>query len=47
MSPGVLASSGETGSAAAQVLAAAAELAVQSLTVKQEVDTFLDNIQAA
>jgi methyl-accepting chemotaxis protein len=43
----VLASSGETGSAAAQVLAAAAELAVQSLTVKQEVDTFLDNIQAA
>ena len=43
----VLSSSGATGSAAAQVLAAAAELAMQSLSVKQEVDGFLREIQAA
>jgi methyl-accepting chemotaxis protein len=43
----VLASSGETGSAATQVLNAAAELAAQSLKVKQEVDDFLRDIQAA
>ena len=43
----VLASSGETGSAAQQVLGAAAELAIQSLTVKQEVETFLSAIRAA
>ncbi|MCJ2057279.1 methyl-accepting chemotaxis protein [Methylobacterium sp. J-048] len=43
----VLASSGETGSAATQVLNAAAELAAQSLKVKQEVDGFLRDIQAA
>jgi len=43
----VLASAGETGSAAAQVLNAAAELAAQSLKVKQEVDGFLRDIQAA
>ncbi|MGX7706032.1 HAMP domain-containing methyl-accepting chemotaxis protein [Methylobacterium sp. Gmos1] len=44
---GVLGSAGETGSAASQVLTAAAELAMQSLTVKQEVDGFLRDIQAA
>ncbi len=44
---GVLASAGETGSAASQVLMAAAELATQSLAVKQEVDGFLRDIQAA
>ncbi len=44
---GVLGSAGETGSAASQVLMAAAELATQSLTVKQEVDGFLREIQAA
>ncbi|QRE75408.1 methyl-accepting chemotaxis protein [Methylobacterium aquaticum] len=44
---GVLGSAGETGSAASQVLMAAAELATQSLTVKQEVDGFLRDIQAA
>ncbi|UMY16392.1 methyl-accepting chemotaxis protein [Methylobacterium organophilum] len=43
----VLAASGETGSAATQVLGAAAELATQSLTVKREVDGFLRDIQAA
>ncbi|MFE1598822.1 methyl-accepting chemotaxis protein [Methylobacterium sp. ID0610] len=43
----VLSSAGETGSAAGQVLSAAAELATQSLTVKQEVDRFLAEIQAA
>ena len=43
----VLTASSETGSAAAQVLNAAAELAKQSLTVKQEVDGFLRDIQAA
>ncbi len=43
----VLTSAGETGSAATQVLGAAAELATQSLSVKQEVDTFLRDIQAA
>ncbi|BCM85203.1 methyl-accepting chemotaxis protein [Methylobacterium indicum] len=43
----VLASSGETGSAAAQVLSAAAALASQSLAVKREVDGFLRDIQAA
>ncbi|MET7242678.1 HAMP domain-containing methyl-accepting chemotaxis protein [Methylobacterium sp. EM32] len=37
----------ETGGAAAQVLAAAADLATQSLTVKQEVDGFLGEIRAA
>ena len=44
---GVLGSAGETGSAASQVLMAAAELATQSLTVKQEVDGFLRDIQSA
>ncbi|MFH6784001.1 MULTISPECIES: methyl-accepting chemotaxis protein [Methylobacterium] len=44
---GVLGSAGETGSAASQVLMAAAELATQSLAVKQEVDGFLHDIQAA
>jgi methyl-accepting chemotaxis protein len=44
---GVLGSAGETGSAASQVLMAAADLATQSLTVKQEVDGFLRDIQAA
>ncbi|WP_298956581.1 methyl-accepting chemotaxis protein [uncultured Methylobacterium sp.] len=44
---GVLASASETGSAASQVLMAAAELATQSLAVKQEVDGFLRDIQAA
>jgi len=43
----VLTASGETGSAAAQVLNAAAELAAQSLKVKREVDDFLRDIQAA
>ena len=43
----VLTASSETGSAAAQVLNAAAELAKQSLTVKQQVDGFLRDIQAA
>ncbi|MGY2052914.1 methyl-accepting chemotaxis protein [Methylobacterium sp. JK268] len=43
----VLASAAETGNAAAQVQSAAAELATQSLTVKQEVDGFLAEIQAA
>ncbi|KTS04916.1 chemotaxis protein [Methylobacterium radiotolerans] len=43
----VLTSTGETGSAATQVLSAAAELATQSLSVKQEVDAFLLDIQAA
>jgi len=38
---------GATGSAAAQVLNAAAELAAQSLKVKREVDDFLRDIQAA
>ncbi|WP_375453794.1 methyl-accepting chemotaxis protein [uncultured Methylobacterium sp.] len=44
---GVLASSGETGSAAQQVLGAAAELASQSLSVKKDVDDFLAAIRAA
>ena len=43
----VLTASGETGSAATQVLNAAADLAKQSLTVKQEIDGFLRDIQAA
>ncbi|MGY2047966.1 methyl-accepting chemotaxis protein [Methylobacterium sp. JK268] len=43
----VLAASGETGGAAGRVLAAAADLASQSLAVKQEVDRFLGEIQAA
>ena len=43
----VLSLADETGGAAAQVLAAAADLATQSLTVKQEVDGFLDEIRAA
>ncbi|SEP43491.1 Methyl-accepting chemotaxis protein [Methylobacterium sp. ap11] len=37
----------QTGGAASQVLSAAAELATQSLTVKQEVDGFLGEIRAA
>lgn len=44
---GVLTSSGETGSAAQQVLGAAAELATQSLSVKRDVDEFLAAIRAA
>ncbi|CAM3158377.1 hypothetical protein JHFBIEKO_4649 [Methylobacterium mesophilicum] len=43
----VLASSGETGSAATQVLHAASQLASQSQKVRQEVDGFLRDIQAA
>ena len=43
----VLTSANETGRAASQVLDAAAELASQSLSVKQEVDIFLNDIQAA
>ncbi|MHC2103444.1 methyl-accepting chemotaxis protein [Methylobacterium sp. CM6246] len=43
----VLASSGETGSAATQVLHAASQLASQSQKVRQEVDGFLQGIQAA
>ena len=43
----VLSSAGETGSAATQVLGAAGELATQSLRVKQDVDAFLRDIQAA
>ncbi len=43
----VLTSAGETGSAASQVLNAAAELASQSLQVKRQVDDFLRDIQAA
>ncbi|SDA21357.1 Methyl-accepting chemotaxis protein [Methylobacterium sp. UNC378MF] len=43
----VRAAAGETGGAAAQVLNAAAELAKQSMAVKQEVDGFLSDIQAA
>jgi methyl-accepting chemotaxis protein len=43
----VLAASDETGSAAGQVLSAAADLATQSLAVKREVDRFLGAIQAA
>ncbi|KAB1070233.1 methyl-accepting chemotaxis protein [Methylobacterium planeticum] len=43
----VLTSASETGSAASQVRTAAAELAAQSLSVKQEVDSFLRGIQAA
>jgi methyl-accepting chemotaxis protein len=43
----VLTSAGETGSAATQVLGAAAELATQSLSVKHDVDAFLRDIQAA
>ncbi|GJD29121.1 hypothetical protein PMNALOAF_0353 [Methylobacterium adhaesivum] len=43
----VLSSAGETGSAATQVLGAAGELAAQSLRVKQDVDAFLRDIQAA
>ncbi len=43
----VLHSADETGSAAAQVMAAAAELANQSATVKQDIDGFLDDIRAA
>ncbi len=44
---GVLAASGETGTAAAQVLNAAAALATQALNVNREVDGFLPDIQAA
>ncbi|WP_092037614.1 HAMP domain-containing methyl-accepting chemotaxis protein [Methylobacterium pseudosasicola] len=43
----VLASSSETGSAATQVLNAASQLATQSQKVRQEVDGFLRDIQAA
>ena len=43
----VLTSSNETGDAARQVMMAAAELATQSLSVKSEVDRFLQDIQAA
>ncbi|WP_238192729.1 methyl-accepting chemotaxis protein [Methylobacterium frigidaeris] len=43
----VLSLADETGGAASQVLAAAADLATQSLTVKQEVDGFLGEIRAA
>jgi methyl-accepting chemotaxis protein len=43
----VLSLADETGGAASQVLMAAAELATQSLTVKQEVDGFLSEIRAA
>ncbi len=43
----VRAAAGETGSAAAQLLDAAAALATQSLTVKQDIDGFLHHIQAA
>ena len=43
----VLASTGETGSAATQVLNAASQLASQSQKVRQEVDSFLRDIQAA
>ncbi len=43
----VRAAAGETGSAAAQLLDAAAALATQSLTVKQDIDGFLLDIQAA
>jgi methyl-accepting chemotaxis protein len=43
----VLASSSETGSAATQVLHAASQLATQSQKVRQEVDSFLRDIQAA
>ncbi len=43
----VLSLADQTGGAASQVLAAAAELATQSLTVKQEVDGFLGEIRAA
>lgn len=45
--PWVLAASGETGTAAAQVLNAAAALATQALNVTREVDGFLPDIQAA
>ncbi|AWN50309.1 chemotaxis protein [Methylobacterium terrae] len=43
----VLTLADETGGAASQVLTAAADLATQSLTVKQEVDGFLGDIRAA
>ena len=43
----VLAAAGETGTAAAQVLNAAAALATQALNVTREVDGFLHEIQAA
>ncbi|WP_245238610.1 methyl-accepting chemotaxis protein [Methylobacterium platani] len=43
----VLSLADETGGAASQVLTAAAELATQSLAVKQEVDGFLGDIRAA
>ncbi|KMO38044.1 methyl-accepting chemotaxis protein [Methylobacterium aquaticum] len=43
----VLSLADETGGAASQVLSAAADLATQSLTVKQEVDGFLGEIRAA
>ena len=39
--------SGETGSAASQVLRAAQDLSVQSLSVKERVDGFLAEIRAA
>ncbi len=43
----VLTSATEAGSAASQVLGAAAELASQSMSVKQDVENFLGEIQAA
>ena len=43
----VLVTAGETGSAAAQVLSAAAELAAQSISVKRDIDNFLRDIRAA
>ncbi|KAB1070686.1 HAMP domain-containing protein [Methylobacterium planeticum] len=43
----VSASAGETGAAASQVLRAARELSVQSLSVKEQVDGFLAEIRAA
>ncbi|KOX59203.1 hypothetical protein ADL19_05725 [Streptomyces purpurogeneiscleroticus] len=43
----LLASSGETGSAAQQVMMAAGELATQSVNVRREVEDFLSAIRAA
>ena len=43
----MLATAGETGSGANQVLDAAGELSQQSEKLRSEVDTFLANIRAA
>lgn len=43
----VLSSADHTGDAAAHVLTAAAELATQSMSVRRDIDTFLDEIRAA